>query len=422
MKFNLKYTPIALAVLTFGMSPSAYTEEGGDNGDGPDRPYRGGSHASVYIDKEIKYSQDVDIEGRVRVNGLITIDNSSAAIVNDEQHNYNNTNRNRNGIILEGEGDDSQRRIRRDGNYEVTNESTVDGNAMSDASGNIGLNVAAGDGNQQANAAALASADASFLFGSVDAEIVAVQAVYDNNILYRGNTNVASISGEAFSNASGNIGANIASGNNNQQKNDLAVSVGVARMSTATVSVNQRNYDNTTVNVPIDEEIVVRVPVNLGFSATGDYAGIVDQNGDLYPDIWDNSPGDDPVHPTDLGGPSQHADFDDEAQGASDRPVSSGLDAAGNPNGDLSDGGALGFNEQGDIALSGSVTGFVPVVQRISLATTNTSHLGDNAFSGAAGNIGVNIASGTNNQQHNGLAISNTQAGIGGGNGGGGEL
>lgn len=55
---------------------------------------------------------------------------------------------------------------------------------------------------------------------------------------------------------------------------------------------------------------------------------------------------------------------------------------------------------------------------RVSLATTNTSSLGGNALMGAAGNIGVNIASGTNNQQYNGMAVSATQAG--GSNGGGG--
>jgi hypothetical protein len=411
MKFNLKYTPIALAVLTFGMSPSAHANEGDDNGEGP---YRDGSHASVYIDKEIKYRQDVDIEGDVTVRGVITLDSSSAAVVNNQQINYDNTNLNR----LQRFNDDQEVEVRdlgMGGNKEVTNSATVDGNAMSNVSGNIGLNVAAGETNQQANAAALATSDASFLFGSVDAEIVAVQAVYDNDILYQGNTNIASITGDAFSNASGNVGVNITSGNSNQQKNDLAISVGVARMSTATVSVDQSNHNNTTVNRPIDEEIVVRVPVTLGFSATGQYAGIVDQNGDTYPDLWDGD-----THPN--GNQIGHLDLDDEVQGASDRPVSSGLNANGNPNGDLSEGGALGFNEQGDIALSGSVTGFIPVVQRISLATTNTSHLGDNAFSGAAGNIGVNISSGTNNQQYNGLAISNTQAGIGGGNGGGGEL
>ena len=377
MKPTFKYTPIALALITLGMGSLTYADE-------------------VDIDKKIKYKQDVTIEGDVDVRGVIRLDSSSTAIVDDSQLNYGNVGN----------------------NTEVTNAAVVGESAMSGASGNVGLNVTAGDSNQQANATALAVSDASFLFGSVDAEIFASQGISNNRVSNRGQTNISAIGGDAFSNATGNIGVNISSGNNNQQKNDLAASVGVARMSTATVAVSQNTNNSNTHNSSIEQDIVERVAVNLDFSASGQYAGVVDQNGNTYPETWSNDPGDSPVHGTNNPGPVGHIDLDTAAQGASNRPVSSGLDDNGDPNGDLSNGGALGFNEQGDIALSGSVTGFIPVVRHVSLATTNTSSLGGNAFSGAAGNIGVNIASGTNNQQHNGLAISSTQAGLGNGGGG----
>jgi len=377
MKPTFKYTPIALALITLGMGSLTYADE-------------------VDIDKKIKYKQDVTIEGDVDVRGVIRLDSSSTAIVDDSQLNYGNVGN----------------------NTEVTNAAVVGESAMSGASGNVGLNVTAGDSNQQANATALAVSDASFLFGSVDAEIFASQGISNNRVSNRGQTNISAIGGDAFSNATGNIGVNISSGNNNQQKNDLAASVGVARMSTATVAVSQNTNNSNTHNSSIEQDIVERVAVNLDFSASGQYAGVVDQNGNTYPETWSNDPGDSPVHGTNNPGPVGHIDLDTAAQGASNRPVSSGLDGNGDPNGDLSNGGALGFNEQGDIALSGSVTGFIPVVRHVSLATTNTSSLGGNAFSGAAGNIGVNIASGTNNQQHNGLAISSTQAGLGNGGGG----
>jgi hypothetical protein len=373
MKPTFKYTPIALALITLSMSSLNYADE-------------------VDINKKIKYKQDVTIEGDVDVRGVIRLDSSSTAIVDDRQSNYDNVGN----------------------NTELTNSAVVGESAMSGTSGNVGLNVTAGDSNQQANATALAVSDASFLFGSVDAEIFANQGVSRNRVLNRGQTNISVIGGDVFSNATGNIGVNISSGNNNQQKNDLAASVGVARMSTATVSVSQTNSGNNTLNSPINEQVVERVAVNLRLSANGQYAGVVDQNGNTYPETWSNDPGDSPVHGTNNPGPVGHIDLDTAAQGASNRPVSSGLDDNGNPNGDLSNGGALGFNEQGDIALSGSVTGFIPVVSNVTIATTNTSQLGGNAFSGAAGNIGVNIASGTNNQQHNGLAISSTRNGGGG--------
>ena len=81
MKFNYKYTPIALAVLTFGMSPTTHANDGDVNGDGK------GSHASVWVQKEINYKQDVKLVGGALVVGIIPIDSSSAAIINDEQHN-----------------------------------------------------------------------------------------------------------------------------------------------------------------------------------------------------------------------------------------------------------------------------------------------------------------------------------------------
>jgi hypothetical protein len=388
MKFNFKYTPIALALITLGVSSLTFAQQ-----DYPDKYMD-----DVNIEKDIKYKQSVKVKGDVRVNGQIRIDSTSTALVDDSQVNYENS-----GL-----------------NERVTNSATVGKNAMAGASGNIGLNVSAGDNNQQANAAALAVSDASFLFGSVDAEIFADQDVYYNEVINVGQTNISSISGNAFKDATGNIGVNVSSGNSNQQKNDLAVSVGVAAMSTATVSVDQVNEGNTTINSPIQEDVIQDVQVSLGLSATGEYAGIVDQNGDTYPDVWSNDPGDSQVHPTDNGGPSGHVDLDDVAQGASDRPVSSGLNGNGDPNGDTSEGGALGFNEQGDIALSGTVTGLIPVVvSMLDVATTNTSNLGGNAFQGASGKIGVNIASGTNNQQYNGLAISSTHQPSSGGGGGG---
>ena len=388
MKFNFKYTPVALALITLGVSSLTFA-----NGD---YPYK--DMDNVNIEKDIRYKQSVKVKGNVKVNGQIRIESTSTALVDDSQVNYDNLG----------------------ANERVTNSATVGGSAMSGVSGNVGLNVSAGDNNQQANAAALAVSDAGFLFGSVDAEIFADQDVYGNNVLNIGQTNISSIGGDAFSDAVGNIGVNISSGNSNQQKNDLAASVGAAVMSTATVSVDQNNNGNGTLNAPIQEDVVQDVQVSLGLSATGQYAGIVDQNGDTYPDVWSNDPGDSPVHGTNNPGPVGHVDLDDVAQGASDRPVSSGLDGNGDPNGDTSEGGALGFNEQGDIALSGTVTGFIPVVvSTLDVATTNTSSLGGNAFANASGNIGVNIASGTNNQQYNGLAISSTQSDIGGGGIGG---
>jgi len=408
MKLQFKKTPIALALAAMLLSPIAFASqndnEGPNGGDHHDR-----NHDPVSLEKDVSLKQDVEIKGRVNVGGQINIDASSVAVVNDKQING---------------GNEVQ-------NNEVTNSATVNGNALNNASGNIGVNVTAGDNNQQANAAAFSAADASFVFGSSDAEVFATQAVAGNHTTYLGNTNTATLGGNALANASGNIGVNISAGNNNQQKNDLAASVAVARMATATVQANQLNGGNTTTNNPIQRQEVQNHAVNLAFNAAGGYLGVgaggysgsaggttkgtSDQIGNVYPDTWSGS-----SHP---GGTSTgHFDLDTQTQGGSDLNGDGGALAFGD-NGTYSgsERGTLGFVEAGGMVLSGAVTGNIPVVVAVNLATTNTASLGDNALMNASGNIGVNIASGTNNQQFNGLAISATRAGTssGGGSGGG---
>ncbi|MDP3745078.1 MAG: hypothetical protein Q8Q76_12185 [Methylotenera sp.] len=406
MKLQFNKTPIALALAALFISPVAFASEDGPNGGH-------NNHDGVSIKKDISFEQDIEVKGRVYVGGFAYVDASSTAIVDDKQINGGNN-------VL---------------NNEVTNAATVNGDALNNASGNIGVNVTAGDNNQQANAAAFSAADASFVFGSSDAEIFATQAVVGNTTNYQGNTNAATLGGNGLANASGNIGVNISAGNNNQQKNDLAASVAVARIATATVQANQLNGGNTTNNTPIHKEEVQEVAVRLALSASGGYfgggfggysgsasgttTGTSDQIGNVYPDIWANSPNDDPTHahPTNDGFIA-HMDLDTQTQGGSDLNDDGGA-LAFNNSGTYSgsERGHLGFVEAGVQSLTGTVSGYIPVVVAVNLATTNTSTLGDNALMNASGNIGVNIASGTNNQQFNGLAISATQAGVGGGSG-----
>lgn len=407
MKSQFKYTPMVLALAAMFLSPAVLA-------DGK------GNHDAVSIKKKVSLEQDVEIDGRVRVGGYIDINASSVAVVDDKQVTGAN--------IVD--------------NNEVTNAATVGGNALNNAAGNIGVNVTAGDNNQQANAAALAAADASFVFASSDAEVFATQAAFGNNTTNLGNTNTATLGGSALANASGNIGVNISAGNSNQQKNDMAASVAAARMATATVQANQMNGGNHTTNNPIAQEEVQYVDVNLALNAAGGYLGYgtggylgyasgttegtSDQIGNVYPDIWtggasSNDVGQHSPHPG--GDPSGHFDLDTQTQGGSDLNGDGGA-LAFNNSGSYSgtEGGVLGFVEAGAQVLSGTVTGSLPVVVSVNLATTNTSTLAGNALQNASGNIGVNIASGTNNQQFNGLAISATHAPTAGGNGGGSEF
>ncbi|MGH8083692.1 MAG: hypothetical protein ACREPV_00245 [Lysobacter sp.] len=95
---------------------------------------------------------------------------------------------------------------------------------LSDASGNIGLNVAAGAGNAQTNAlAASVNSDGSVAIASADSE----QLSLFNVVLAFGDLdNTASIDGDALRNAIGNIGVNVASGAGNAQHNGTSIAVG----------------------------------------------------------------------------------------------------------------------------------------------------------------------------------------------------
>lgn len=387
MKKQIKYTPIALAVAALMASPLVFANEKNGNDDtvitakvdlelNLDADITtSSSNLDINIEKDFDYDETVDIT----VEGVINPTSYSRAIVNDTQRNLLNKAKNIN----------------------HSNDATATDDAMSGADGNIGVNVAAGDNNQQDNSAAIAAADAEMTFGASDAQSHSAQDGELNRTKNIGNTNTAGASGNAFMNASGNIGANFAAGNNNQQKNNLSVSVSTGGVGLAMVTSEQESNRNRTLN----KGSVVTLRGGSEFSGTqslsGRYVGTSDQIGDLYPDIWSNDPGDSPVHGTNNPGPVGHADFDSVAQGAQDL------------NGD---GGAFAFNEVGTITLSGTFSGSSSSFQQVFLPSSNDASLSGSAFSGASGNIGVNIASGTGNQQVNSLSLSaSTGTGIGGG-------
>jgi hypothetical protein len=96
------------------------------------------------------------------------------------------------------------------------NNAYTQGNAFQHASGNIGLNVAAGSLNQQSNSAVVMDSNLSTVSSTINQSSTV-------DVLNAGGGNSASSTGNAFQHASGNIGANVASGVGNQQANVLVV-------------------------------------------------------------------------------------------------------------------------------------------------------------------------------------------------------
>lgn len=93
----------------------------------------------------------------------------------------------------------------------------ISGNAFGQVSGSVQVNIAAGDGNQQSNATSLATGD------NAQATTDVKQTVSGSNGA-PGNFS-ASISGNAFRNASGLVSVNEASGTGNAQANQVAIAL-----------------------------------------------------------------------------------------------------------------------------------------------------------------------------------------------------
>jgi len=160
----------------------------------------------------------------------------------------------------------------------ITNQGTINEAEMSDSgqgsSGNVGVNVAAGNGNQQDNAAAIANAgadsslDNSFVFGMADAT-ADVQQTSRNNRVDNWSTQSSAVMSGSASGAEGNIGINVAGGDLNQQKNTMAIANSNAPLgnATATASANQ-DGPGLTVNNGADRTYRVDT-ITITTSASG---------------------------------------------------------------------------------------------------------------------------------------------------------
>lgn len=295
------------------------------------------------------------------------------------------------------------------GSGELTASQGEQSSQSSDEAGNTSSSSAAqleiaGDINLDANASGShkqVNADGTLVFGgAADAETFSNQVAAYNSTYSYGTTNNASLGGNAGQDAAGNVGINIGAGDNNVQANQLALASASGALATATASSNQAAYGNDTSNEAVRDTIINTVDVALSGDGSGTYNGTSDQVGDVYLDTWT-----DEIHPG--GDNTGHIDVDNQAQGAQD------------PNGD---GGAFLFSEAGVIDLDNiSLGGQVTYTQTIYKAHSNNASVGSNVLAGASGNIGLNVAAGTNNVQGNALAIANVSVPVASPGGGGGE-
>jgi hypothetical protein len=125
------------------------------------------------------------------------------------------------------------------------NTARIDSGAAEGATGNIGINIASGAGNLQANSAAIVSSAASDVFASANTFV-------QQNTMTNFGVNLENSPNEAFmdaalSGASGNIGVNIAAGSGHAQSNQLAmIESNDHRLARASSAIHQQSNGNTT--------------------------------------------------------------------------------------------------------------------------------------------------------------------------------
>ncbi|NBA98165.1 heme utilization protein [Pseudomonas sp. R5(2019)] len=252
------------------------------------------------------------------------------------------------------------------GNW-VLNEATQNEAEMSysagGANGNLGANVAAGSGNQQDNVAAIATADEHFVFGTSYASAHSNQYSDYNHVDNHSSSNTATLAGSGGG-SSGNIGINVAAGDFNQQKNNLAIAVSGGRVANAYAGASQTSSGNTVNNYA---DRTYKTDTLYGtFYARGHYEGY----GVGYVEDDDYKKG--------------------GKKGYNDHKV---------------DKDKLKFREEGTISLAGHFSYQVRTPHGWANPVTNTATM-TGSLNHVSGNVGANVAAGSGNQQANSLSIA----------------
>jgi hypothetical protein len=237
-------------------------------------------------------------------------------------------------------------------NQATENSAEVE-NSLNGSDGNMGANVAGGDGNQQDNAVALATADESFIFGSAVATSTAYQDNTNNSVRNFSTQNTATLDNSG-NNGSGNLGINVTAGNFNQQKNNLAVAVSGGRIATASADASQYSggldVDNKGVRTFKTDTLTGTVEASGTYKGSGS-GSVRDSDG------W--------------------------------RPHDE----------------RLTFTEQGTIDLSGVTTQQVLTKDGWKDPVVNYAGM-SNSMNGFSGNGGANVSAGVANQQSNSMSIA----------------
>lgn len=384
--------------------------------------------SSVSINKDISYSQDVEHRGYIQTLGLVLVDSSAASISDVKQKSSNNT-------VHNAEGS--------------TNDATANGDALRSASGNIGLNVAAGDNNIQQNSSALSNIQ------SRSNSPINVETGYETTIHDYSESN-GSFDHERVTASSSEGSLNLDASLSGNSSENIDFSANKAHSVDATGTYDHSQSESAASNTNFDLPVTGTVSYESGISSEGskemelplgrhgdlehsqDVNWSVDRQADL--DILEPSSRVDPGKVTG----SDSASADSATDIAADFSTSSSSDSSLTYDSSSSSDASLTFNLSGQESSSSDSTTTVhkdsheqstyeyheyahldaQLVFGAALdaetfsrqivsgnvtnnhGVVNNAALGENVAQNAAGNIGINITAGNNNAQANQLALA----------------
>ena len=273
---------LGAAIAAFGIIPVAQADEVDVS-----QVVTWDNHVDVSLSWSVDVSKFLNIDGSISISGEVNADALAHASLDDKQivdnnsvqfEDYQNAYQDwsNEGIGAEpGLGQDASDPFYTEegtaqGPALYTNTVTAGSDTLSNASGNIGLNMAAGDFNVQENAAVIASAESLDGSGGAEAGSFSLQNLYDNGFNNESyeleNTdidNTVSIGDGLANGADGNIGVNAAAGAFNIQKNALVIATvtggNLAEATAGTLQDVQENnsvHEDTTNNVNIGGSLI----------------------------------------------------------------------------------------------------------------------------------------------------------------------
>lgn len=139
---TFKKLPLAVAVATALGVGAVHADQ---------QPY--GKRSDIRIDKTVDVDYNLSYYGQIYTLGLVLVDSSAAAFSEVDQKTHSNK-------LTKLEIDpDTGAVLSTPGSLNDDNNATLSGNVLSDATGNAGVNIAAGSNNVQQNSVAIAEGD-----------------------------------------------------------------------------------------------------------------------------------------------------------------------------------------------------------------------------------------------------------------------